>query len=118
MFDNWAMQKAIFMAQVALYCVICVPVLSDKIMRLDGVNMRLAGWLLGIGGGFACLIICEIYKLFVKRQIDAYQAKVLKETAQVFSWDQSSGAGAKLEANVVKGAAGSAPISNREVFAL
>jgi magnesium-transporting ATPase (P-type) len=119
MFDNWAMQKAIFMAQVALYVVICVPVLSDDIMRLDGVNMRWQGWILGIGGGAACLILCEIYKIFVKRQMDAYQAKVLANTQQVFSYEQpAKGAkGATFQANTVKGAPAVLD-NNREVFKL
>jgi hypothetical protein len=73
------MQKAIFMAQVALYVFICAPYLSTEIMRLDGPDLPGGGWGLGIGGAVACLVMCEVYKLFVKRQIDAYQAVLLKK---------------------------------------
>jgi len=80
--NNKAMQKAIFMAQVALYVFICVPYLSTEIMRLNGPDLPGSGWGLGIGGAFACLILCEIYKMNVKRQMDAYQAGVLERAAK------------------------------------
>ena len=35
--------------QVALYLVICAPVLSTDIMRLDGVTLPWQGWITGIG---------------------------------------------------------------------
>jgi magnesium-transporting ATPase (P-type) len=80
--NNKAMQKAIFMAQVALYVFICAPYLSTEIMRLDGPALPLEGWLIGIGGAFGCLIMCEVYKIFVKRQMDAYQERVLARQAK------------------------------------
>merc|ERR1719473_2598077 len=39
--DNKAMQRAIFMAQVCLYIVIFLPVLSDTIMTLGGTDLLL-----------------------------------------------------------------------------
>jgi len=80
--NNKAMQKAIFMAQVALYVFICVPYLSDEIMRLDGPALPGLGWGLGIAGAFMCLIMCELYKINVKVQIDKYNAKVLQDQAR------------------------------------
>jgi hypothetical protein len=77
------MQKAISLAQVALYVVILTPKLSTEIMKLDGQGLPWQGWVLGIGGSFACLILCEVYKPFVRKQSDAYQQRVHRaETAE------------------------------------
>jgi magnesium-transporting ATPase (P-type) len=76
MLSNPAMQKAIFVAQAALYVVICTPVLSTDIMKLDGVGLPWQGWVMGIGGAFGCLLLCELYKPFVNRQMKAYQATI------------------------------------------
>merc|ERR1719420_2125126 len=61
--DNEAMQKAIGLAQVALYFVILTPVMSDQIMNLEGYELGVEGWTLALGGGVLCLIICELYKV-------------------------------------------------------
>jgi potassium/sodium efflux P-type ATPase len=78
-FNNKAMQKAIFMAQVALYVFICVPYLSTEIMRLNGPELPGSGWGLGISGAVMCLFLCEIYKINVKRQIDSYHKRIIGE---------------------------------------
>merc|ERR1719313_2809429 len=52
--DNWAMQKAIFMAQCALYFVILTPVVRDDIMNLQGNILGVEGWVVGISGGVLC----------------------------------------------------------------
>jgi magnesium-transporting ATPase (P-type) len=64
--DNTAMQKAIALAQVALYFVILTPVMSDQIMNLEGRELGVEGWFYGIGGGVLCLVICELYKLVTR----------------------------------------------------
>jgi magnesium-transporting ATPase (P-type) len=74
-FSNPNMQKAISLAQVALYVVILTPKLSTEIMKLDGQGLPWQGWVLGIAGSFACLILCEVYKPFVRKQSDAYQKR-------------------------------------------
>jgi magnesium-transporting ATPase (P-type) len=89
MFSNPAMQKAIFMAQCALYLVICAPVLSTDIMRLDGVTLPWQGWITGIGGAFACLTMCELYKPFVNRQKMAYQSKIPTVEEQVAAYHRA-----------------------------
>merc|ERR1719504_414737 len=55
--DNWAMQKAIAMAQCALYFVILTPVVR-------------------ISGGVLCLAICELYKLVTRAQIARFRENV------------------------------------------
>lgn len=77
--SNPAMQKAILLAQVALYIVILTPGLSTDIMSLDGMGLPAEGWVLGIGGSFGCLLLCEVYKPFVRKQMASYQRQVLRE---------------------------------------
>jgi hypothetical protein len=77
--DNWAMQKAIGMAQFALYFVILTPTVSDQIMLLEGFELGLEGWAVGIAGGVLCLIICEIYKVATRSQIARFQENVKQQ---------------------------------------
>jgi magnesium-transporting ATPase (P-type) len=76
MFSNINMQKAVGAAQVALYIVILAPGLSTKIMELDGQGLPWQGWVLGIGGSFACLLLCEVYKPLVRRQSEKFNYKL------------------------------------------
>jgi len=78
-FSNTSMQKAILMAQIALYLVIFIPGLNTEVMNLDGASLGWEGWCLGIGGGVACLILCEMYKPIVRWQINAHDKVVLNE---------------------------------------
>merc|ERR1719387_1010243 len=87
--DNWAMQKAISMAQCALYIVILAPVISKDIMNLEGFTLGVEGWVVGIGGGILCLVICEIYKVATRGQIKRFQEKVKAEQMQVVEADLS-----------------------------
>jgi potassium/sodium efflux P-type ATPase len=89
MFNNPAMQKAIFVAQAALYVVICAPVLSTDIMKLDGVGLPWQGWLMAIAGAFACLLLCELYKPFVARQMTAYQKTIPTVESQVEAYHRN-----------------------------
>jgi potassium/sodium efflux P-type ATPase len=77
--DNAAMQKAIFLAQVALYLVLFIPVLSTEIMQLEGGLLGGAGWAFGIGGGIACLILCEAYKVIVRKQVTSFTQNQRKQ---------------------------------------
>merc|ERR1719387_377866 len=87
--DNWAMQKAISMAQCALYIVILAPIISKDIMNLEGFTLGVEGWVVGIGGGVLCLVICEIYKVATRGQIKRFQEKVKAEQMQVVEADLS-----------------------------
>jgi magnesium-transporting ATPase (P-type) len=75
--SNANMQRAIALAQIALYVVILTPKLSTEIMKLDGMGLPPEGWALGIGGSFCCLVLCEVYKPFVRRQSNAYQERLI-----------------------------------------
>lgn len=90
---NPAMQKAIFLAQVALYVAVFVPGLSELILNLRGYQIGGEGWLAGFLGALGTLFLCEIYKVIsgpcIKNQEkktaeQAYQAeqKRLQEMAE------------------------------------
>merc|ERR1719313_1645734 len=81
--DNWAMQKAIFMAQCALYFVILTPVVRDDIMNLEGQRLGIEGWVVGISGGILCLGVCELYKLVTRAQIARFREKVKEQQIKV-----------------------------------
>ncbi|CAD7972588.1 unnamed protein product [Amoebophrya sp. A120] len=87
MFKNTAMQKAIAIAQIALYFVIFIPGLSDAIFELEGVRMSTyedmegetgVGYAFAFGSAAACVLLCELYKFVVKGQIREF-ARQLKE---------------------------------------
>jgi potassium/sodium efflux P-type ATPase len=81
--DNAAMQKAIFMAQCALYFVILTPVVRDDIMNLEGQRLGPEGWVVGISGGILCLGVCEIYKFATRAQIARFREKVKEQQIKV-----------------------------------
>lgn len=76
---NQAMQKAIFFAQVALYCAVFIPGLSDTILELEGIDIGAKGWIAALIGGFSTLSLCELYKLISKGQVAAAEKKVADE---------------------------------------
>merc|ERR1711988_1005777 len=67
---NWQMQKAIILAQIALYIAVLVPVLSDEILKLNGMDIGLWGWAMSAIGPDETLVLCELAKI-----ITYYQAK-------------------------------------------
>jgi hypothetical protein len=81
--DNWAMQKAIFMAQCALYFVILTPIVRDDIMNLEGQELGVQGWVVGIAGGFLCLAVCEAYKFVTRAQIARFREQVKQQQMKV-----------------------------------
>jgi hypothetical protein len=80
---NVAMQKAIFMAQCALYFVILTPIVRDDIMNLEGQRLGVEGWVVGISGGILCLGVCEIYKFATRAQIARFREKVKEQQIKV-----------------------------------
>merc|ERR1719422_1380350 len=73
---NMQMQKAIVMAQVALYLAVLVPYFSDMILGLRGVAVGIFGWLLAVVGPVGCVVLCELCKLITKMQKETYQAQL------------------------------------------
>jgi magnesium-transporting ATPase (P-type) len=78
MFANKKMQYAIGMAQVALYCAIFIPGLSDTILSLDGFAIGLEGWIAAALGAVGCLVLCEIFKVFTGWQKRKFDMEVLQ----------------------------------------
>jgi len=70
---NVNMQKAIVLAQLALYVAVLVPFFSTDILQLRGINIGIGGWLLALVGPLGCLILCELAKLITAYQMRKYQ---------------------------------------------
>jgi len=83
LFGNLQMQKAICMAQVALYLAVLLPVFSDLILGLRGVAVGLYGWMLALLGPVGCVVLCELCKLLTKMQKQQYQEQLaLRQDAE------------------------------------
>lgn len=77
--SNTAMQKAIGLAQTALYVVIFTPVISKDIFGLEGGNIGAYGWILAIAGSIFCLLFCELYKFVSREQIKRFRKSVQEQ---------------------------------------
>jgi len=62
MCTNWYMQRAIGVAQAALYLAIFLPGLSH-VLGLRGIHIGWEGWLVALAGTAGCLVLCELYKM-------------------------------------------------------
>jgi len=76
---NVHMQKAIVLAQVALYVAVLTPVLSDEILKLNGLDIGVWGWAMSFVGPVATLILCELAKIITYFQVKNYDRKVKKQ---------------------------------------
>jgi magnesium-transporting ATPase (P-type) len=76
---NAQMQKAIILAQVALYVAVLAPVVSDKILGLKGFDIGLWGWAVALIGPVATLVLCELAKIITHFQVRRYQGKLLQK---------------------------------------
>merc|ERR1712224_717755 len=76
---NRQMQKAIILAQVALYVAVLVPVLSDEILKLNGMDIGLWGWAMSLIGPAATLVLCELAKIITYFQAKRYDRSVRNE---------------------------------------
>merc|ERR1712190_550843 len=83
LWGNVQMQKAIVMAQIALYLAVLLPYFSDMILGLRGIAIGGKGWLLALVGPIGCVLLCEICKLLTKAQKQQYQARLaLRQKAE------------------------------------
>merc|ERR1712003_301474 len=62
LWGNVQMQKAIVMAQIALYLAVLLPYFSDKILGLRGIAVGVWGWGVALLGPIGCVILCELCK--------------------------------------------------------
>jgi len=76
LFRNVHMQKAIALAQVALYGAIFIPGLSNRILKLRGASIGIEGWIVAFIGACGCLLLCELYKLVTGIQKRSFDKKV------------------------------------------
>jgi len=73
---NWQMQKAIILAQIALYIAVLVPVLSDEILKLNGMDIGAWGWAMSLIGPVATLLLCELAKIITYFQAKWYDRRL------------------------------------------
>jgi len=75
---NKCMQKAIALAQAALYIAIFVPGLS-WVLNLRGLQVGWEGWVAAFIGCMGCLVLCELYKALgrLKRLLFPAQSKAV-----------------------------------------
>mmetsp|Transcript_110739 Transcript_110739/g.292428 ORF Transcript_110739/g.292428 Transcript_110739/m.292428 type:complete len:279 (-) Transcript_110739:90-926(-) len=66
--DNRKMQYSILSAQIALYCAIFIPYVSDAILGLRGAAIGWEGWVAAFFGALGCLVLCEVFKLLTGKQ--------------------------------------------------
>merc|ERR1712060_223455 len=64
--SNKYMQRAIGIAQLALYVAV-LPGLGS-VLGLAGLDINWQGWLAALVGAIACLVLCEAYKLLLRVQ--------------------------------------------------
>jgi magnesium-transporting ATPase (P-type) len=79
MLGNKHMQKAILMAQVALYIAVLVPLISDQILGLRGIHIFWEGWAVALLGPVGTVILCDAAKVITFYQNKWYQEKVKKQ---------------------------------------
>jgi len=78
--SNKHMQRAIGLAQAALYLALFLPGLSD-VLGLQGIEIDSEGWFVAFLGAIATLVLCEVSKLV--RQTITAQNKTRSANAQV-----------------------------------
>ena len=81
-FSNMAMQKAITLAQIALYLITFLPGLSYPIFELQGALILDWGFWVGIAIAFLCILMCEVYKFVCREQIKNFRERVQKQQDQ------------------------------------
>jgi len=69
---NAHMQRAIGLAQIALYLAVFLPGLSD-VLGLKGLTIGTWGWVAALLGAIATLVMCEFFKL-LQRVVNRYFA--------------------------------------------
>jgi magnesium-transporting ATPase (P-type) len=76
---NWQMQKAIIMAQIALYIAVLIPGFNDKILGLNGHAIGIEGWIGSFLGPILTVVLCDAAKVITFYQNKWYQEKVQKK---------------------------------------
>merc|ERR1719270_242632 len=107
LWGNVQMQKAIVMAQIALYLAVLLPYFSDMILGLRGIAIGGKGWGIALAGPVGCVVLCEICKLLTKYQKEQYQAELAKRQNAmagpgVVRAVSSRGVPTKVKSNVMK----------------
>merc|ERR1719265_2329470 len=75
---NVSMQKAILLAQVAMFSAVMIPFFSEEILSLRGRHIGLWGWGVAFVGPVATLILCELCKIITAVQMQQHQKRLAK----------------------------------------
>merc|ERR1712232_1026819 len=73
---------AIILAQVALYVAVLVPVLSDEILKLNGMDIGVWGWAMSLAGPVLTLLLCELAKIITYFQAKRYDLRLRSQRQQ------------------------------------
>merc|ERR1712232_1498453 len=92
---NWQMQKAIILAQIALYIAVLVPVLSDEILKLNGMDIGAWGWAMSLIGPVATLLLCELAKIITYFQAKWYDRRLRNQREKQLELQLQAAADAK-----------------------
>merc|ERR1711971_138597 len=92
---NMQMQKAIILAQVALYVAVLVPVLSDEILKLNGMDIGVWGWAMSLAGPVLTLLLCELAKIITYYQAKSYDRRVRNQRQQQLEMQMQAAQDAK-----------------------
>jgi len=76
---NVSMQKAILLAQIAMFCAVMIPFFSEDILSLRGRHIGLWGWGVAFVGPVATLILCELCKLITAFQMRQHQKRTAEK---------------------------------------
>merc|ERR1712054_324118 len=93
---NWQMQKAIILAQIALYVAVLVPVLSDEILKLNGMDIGVWGWAMSLAGPVLTLLLCELAKIITYFQAKRYDLRLRSQRQQQLEMHMQAAQEAKV----------------------
>lgn len=98
-FSNSSMQWAVSIAQVSLYIGCFVPVISDQILGLYGMQIGIWGWAVSLGGPAMTLVLCEGLKRVTRILVFRHQ-RSLEKTRQKLAIELVGEGAAQLEKEV------------------
>merc|ERR1719401_346935 len=77
---NVSMQKAILLAQIAMFSAVMIPFFSEEILSLRGRHIGWWGWGVAFVGPVATLILCELCKIITAFQMQQHQRRLAKSS--------------------------------------
>jgi len=104
--SNKMMQKAIVVAQIALYAAVFIPGFSTEVLGLRGLDIEGFGWGLAVAGPVGTTIFCELCKVITHFQMEAYQRRLAAQDSLADVKEKGTGQ-QKMEGSVTSASASS-----------